>query len=110
MRVKAIHKNDTLVYYFNEDLSVESRVYRSTMKQLVKTAKELDYDAKISGNKLNIDGETYESNNFDIILGCILRNCRQERHFEDGIAYKEERSVYIILPAIYLRWQKVHLS
>lgn len=94
MHAKALLKYDTLDYYVNEDLSAESRVHRATMKQLVKSAKELDYDAKISGNKLIIDGDSYDSNDFDIIPGCILRNCRQEKHFQDGIAYKGERSAY----------------
>lgn len=94
MRAKALLKADSLDYYVNEDLSIENKVHRATMKQLVKSAKEVDYEAKISGNKLIIEGETYESNDFDIIPGCILRNCRQEKHFEEGIAYKGERSVY----------------
>lgn len=81
-------------YYLNEDLTQEARDLRANLKSIAEGGKSLGYETKITGNKLVIDSETYQSDEINAISPTILHAAKRERILDDGIAFRGDRSIF----------------
>lgn len=81
-------------FYINEDLALDTRNQRASIKRLSKTGNEQGFDSKVSGDKLIVGGTTYDSCELDILPSHILRSTAQEKWVQGGLAFRGERSVF----------------
>lgn len=81
-------------FYINEDLALDTRNHRANIKRLAKTAKEQGFSSKTAGDKLIVEGATYESCELDILPNRMLRTSAQEKWVHGGLAFRGERSVF----------------
>lgn len=95
LRAKSSIKGDTDVkIFFNEDLSADGRVLKAQLKRIAQVAKSQGKIAKVSGNKVTVDSRTYHSNELSLIPGEVVESLKYEKHIEDGIIFKGEKSVF----------------
>lgn len=89
-----VDMNADMKFYINEDLSLDTRNHRANIKRLSKTANEQGFSSKVSGDRLIVDGNTYDSNELDILPSRVLRSTAQEKWVHGGLAFRGERSVF----------------
>lgn len=51
-------------------------------------------EAKVTGNKINIEGATYGINDLDTIPDNLVSKSKQEKNVEGGLAYRGQESVF----------------
>lgn len=90
----AVNMSKDFKFYINEDMSVDTRSHRATIKRLSKAAKDAGLKSTTSGDKLIVDETAYTSNELDILPGKVLRCCSQEKWVNGGLAFRGERSVF----------------
>lgn len=83
-----------LKFYVNEDMSVDTRNHRATIKRISKAAIGAGFTSKISGNKLIVAGASYEKGELDLLPNRVYRSCAQEKWVPNGLAFRGERSVF----------------
>lgn len=83
-----------LNFYVNEDMSVDTRNHRATLKRISKAAIEAGYTAKVSGNKLIVGNNSYGKDELDILPSRVYKSCAQEKWVPNGLAFRGERSVF----------------
>lgn len=81
-------------FYINEDLSVDTRTHRASIKRLSKSANEVGLTASTSGDKLIVSGKSFTSDELDLVPNRVLRSCAQEKWVNGGLAFRGERSVF----------------
>lgn len=81
-------------FYINEDLNIDAKALRANLKLISSSAKVLGYDAKVSGNNVVIEKESYAADELKVISPTILKECKHEKLLPDGIAYKGEKSIF----------------
>lgn len=91
---KPYMKDLDVKYFLNEDLAQITRDYRANLKAIADGVKNLGHDTKVTGNKIIIDSETYQSDEVNAICPTILHAANREKILEDGIAFKGDRSIF----------------
>lgn len=89
-----VNMNGDMNFYINEDLSLDTRNHRASIKRLSKTANDQGLGSKVSGDKLMVDGDTYDSTELDILPNRVLRSTALEKWVQGGLAFRGERSVF----------------
>lgn len=69
-------------------------VIRAELKRVTKTVKELGLSAKIAGNKMYVEGQSYASNKMDLLPRRLLRSGAQEKWVRGGLAFRGEKSIF----------------
>lgn len=80
--------------YVNEDLTQEARDLRASLKVIAESAQMLGHETKITGNKLIIDSEPYQPDELGAVSPTILQASKREKHLENGIAFRGDRSIF----------------
>lgn len=83
-----------LKFYINEDMSVDTRNHRATLKRISKSASEAGLTSKVSGNKLIVENKSYGKDELDILPNRVYRSCAQEKWVPNGLAFRGERSIF----------------
>lgn len=95
IRAKSDIKGDTdIKIFFNEDVSTDGRALKTQLKRIAQVAKTQGKNAKVSGNKVTIDSRSYHSNELSLIPADVTENLKHEKHTDDGIIFKGEKSVF----------------
>lgn len=95
IRAKSDIKGDAdLKIFFNEDVSAEGRVLKTQLRRIAQVAKSQGKIAKVSGNKVTIESRSYYSNQLSLIPPDVADNLKHEKHIDDGIIYKGEKSIF----------------
>lgn len=94
-RAKMLTKDDEGIKFFiNDDVSAEGRTLKSKLKRVVSVAKSQGKVAKLAGNKVIVDSRSYSSNELNLLPSDVTESLKQEKHIDDGIVYRGERSIF----------------
>lgn len=95
LKAKSDIKGDSDVRIFlNDDVSADGRVLKSQLKRIAEIAKSQGKNAKVSGNKVTIGARSYHSNELALIPTDVAQELKNEKHIEDGIIFKGEKSIF----------------
>lgn len=95
MTAKSLTKRSkSIKFYINDDQNLAMREYKSKLWRLNDAAVRLGLNAKVVGNKIIIEGQSYAQNELDLIPKEIIYEARQERAVPQGIAFRGEDSVF----------------
>lgn len=95
LKAKSDIKGDDVVKIFlSEDVSAEGRALKGQLKRIAQIAKSQGKIAKVSGNKVTINARSYHSNELALIPTDVKENLKNEKHTEDGIIFKGEKSIF----------------
>lgn len=81
-------------FYLDEDMTTLTRSHKSKLRRILSAAKSENLEAKIVGNRINIDGTLYGFNDLDTIPEKLTIKTKEERVVKGGIAYRGRDSVY----------------
>lgn len=95
LKAKSDIKGDSDVkIFFNEDISADGRTLKTQLKRIAEVAKSQGKEAKVTGNKVMIDSRPYYSNELSMIPTDVAKNLKCEKHINDGIIFKGEKSIF----------------
>lgn len=80
--------------YMNDDLPPETRQLREDIRQISKYAEEKGYTSRITGNKLIVDGTSYDSSELELLPNDILPERVKTRRRGNGIAFQGHTSCF----------------
>lgn len=80
--------------FVNEDLTQDARDHRANLKVIAEAGQALGHETKITGNKLVIDSESFQPDEIGAVSPTILQASKREKHLEDGIAFRGDRSIF----------------
>lgn len=78
--------------FVNDDLPTEMRQHRDEMREISNYAKENGYNSKVSGNKLHVNGRTFQHHELNLLPKDILLEKIRTWRRGDGIAFQGETS------------------
>lgn len=81
-------------FYLEEDMTTLTRSHKSKLKRIMNAAKSENLEAKIVGNRINIDGTLYGFNDLDTIPENLTTKIKEEKEVKGGIAYRGRESIY----------------